>query len=226
MRKSFEIEIQQLKDDILQLGSMVEQAILDSVESLKKRDIEASRKLYEMDSQINTRRFAIEEQVMIAIATQQPAARDLRLLASILEVAGELERIGDYAKGVAKVNILLGDQPLMKPLVDIPLMAKKCADMLHRSLTAFINEDVEAARLIPQEDDDVDVLYNQVYRDLMAFVMTDAKYIEPANRLMWVAHNLERASDRVTNICERTIFIVTGQINELDTSDDEQRSKP
>src|SRR5512136_1888215 len=106
MRKSFEIEIQQLKDDILQLGSMVEQAILDSVESLKKRDIEASHKLYEMDSQINGRRFAIEEQVMIAIATQQPAARDLRLLASILEVAGELERIGDYAKGVAKVNIL------------------------------------------------------------------------------------------------------------------------
>lgn len=222
MRKSFEIEIRQLKDDILQLGSMVEQAILDSVESLKKRNIEASRKLYEMDSQINARRFAIEEQVMIAIATQQPAARDLRLLASILEVAGELERIGDYAKGVAKVNILLGDQPLMKPLVDIPLMAKKCADMLHRSLTAFINEDVEAARLIPQEDDEVDVLYNQVYRDLMAFVMSDAKCIEPANRLMWVAHNLERASDRVTNICERTIFIVTGQYRELDTTNEEK----
>ena len=223
MRKTFETEIQQLKDDVLLLGSMVEHAILNSVESLKKRDIEASRRLYEMDSQVNAKRYEIEEKVMITIATQQPAARDLRLLASILEVAGELERMGDYAKGVAKVNILLGEQALLKPLVDIPLMAKKCADMLHRSLVAFVNEDVETARLIPPEDDEVDALYNQVYRDLMTFVMADAKSIEPANRLLWVAHNLERVSDRVTNICERTIFVVTGQMSELDKTDDEQK---
>jgi phosphate transport system protein len=222
MRKTFEIEIQQLKDEIMLLGSMVEHAILAAVESLKKHDIEASRRLYEMDCQVNAKRYAIEEKVMITIATQQPAARDLRLLASILEVAGELERMGDYAKGVAKVNILIGDQSLLKPLVDIPLMASKCADMLHRSLVAFVNEDVEAARLIPPEDDEVDALYNQVYRDLMTFVMADAKSIEPANRLLWVAHNLERVSDRVTNICERTIFVVTGQMNELDNTDDER----
>lgn len=217
MRKTFEAEIQQLKDEVLLLGSMVEYAILKSVEFLKKRDIEASRKLYADDQLINAKRFAIEEQVMVTIATQQPAAHDLRFLASILEVAGELERMGDYAKGVAKVSILLGDQPLLKPLVDIPIMAQKCADMLHRSLTAFVNEDVETARLIPREDDEVDALYNQVYRDLMSFVMADAKAIEPANRLLWVAHNLERVSDRVTNICERTIFISTGQFNEFDT---------
>ncbi len=222
MRKTFEAEIQQLKDDVLLLGSMVESAILNSVDALKKRDIEASHRLYEMDQQVNARRYQIEEQVMITIATQQPAARDLRLLASILEVAGELERMGDYAKGIAKVSILLGDQPLLKPLVDIPLMAKKCADMLHRSLVAFINEDVEAARLIPVEDDEVDALYDQVYRDLMTYVMADAKSIEPANRLLWVAHNLERVSDRVTNICERTIFIVTGQMHEFKASEDEQ----
>jgi phosphate transport system protein len=223
MRKTFEIEIQQLKDEILLLGSMVENATLNAVESLKKRDIDASRRLYEMDSQINAKRFAIEEKVMVAIATQQPAARDLRLLASILEVAGELERMGDYAKGIAKVNILLGNQLLLKPLIDIPRMARKATDMLHRSLTAFINEDVEAARLIPEEDDEVDALYTQVYRELMSFVMADAKSIEPANRLLWVAHNLERMADRVTNICERTIFIVTGQIREIGSSDNAQR---
>ncbi len=221
MRKNFESEIQQLKDDLLLLGSMVEQAILESVEALKKRDIQASRRIYETDAQINAKRYAIEEQVMVVIATQQPMAHDLRLLASILEVAGELERMGDYAKGIATVNIRMGEQPLLKPLIDIPRMAQKAADMLHRALTAFVNEDAQAARTIPKEDDDVDALYEQVYHELMLFVIQDAKVIERANWLLWVAHNLERVADRVTNICERTIFVVTGEIKEIDTSDDE-----
>ena len=146
MRKAFEKEIQQIKDEILVLGSMVEQAILDSVEPLKKRDMAASQALYDADEEINARRYAIEEQVMVAIATQQPMAHDLRLLASLLEVAGELERMGDYAKGIAKINVLMGDQPLLKPLIDIPRMARKGTDMLHRALTAFMNEDAETAR--------------------------------------------------------------------------------
>ncbi len=219
MRKTFEAEIQHLKDEILVLGSMVEQAILNSVEALKKRDIEASWRVQAMDSQINARRYAIEEQVMISIATQQPMAHDLRLLASILEVAGELERMGDYAKGIANVNIRMGDLPPVKPLIDIPLMARKAADMLHRALTAFVNEDAKAARLIPVEDDDVDQLYTQVYHELMLFVIQDAKVIERANWLLWVAHNLERVADRVTNICERTVFIVTGEMREIDDDD-------
>jgi len=221
MRKTFESEIQQLKDELLLLGSMVEQQILDSVEALKQRDIEASRHIYKTDAQINAKRFAIEEQVMIAIATQQPMAHDLRLLASILEVAGELERMGDYAKGIATVSIRMGDQPLLKPLIDIPRMAQKGADMLQRALTAFINEDAAAARLIPAEDDEVDGLYTQVYHELMMFVIQDAKVIERANWLLWVAHNLERVADRVTNICERTIFIATGEIKEIGSSSDE-----
>ena len=220
MRKTFESEIQQLKDELLLLGSMVEQQIPDSVESLKKRDIEASRQIYKTDGQINEKRYAIEEQVMIVIATQQPMAHDLRLLASILEVSGELERMGDYAKGIATVSIRMGDQPLLKPLIDIPRMAQKGTDMLHRALTAFINEDVDAARLIPAEDDEVDGLYTQVYHELMMFVIQDAKAIERANWLLWVAHNLERVADRVTNICERTVFIVTGEIKEIDSSSD------
>ena len=221
MRKTFESEIQHLKDELLLLGSMVEQQILDSVESLRKRDIEASRQIYKTDGQINAKRYNIEEQVMIVIATQQPMAHDLRLLASILEVSGELERMGDYAKGIATVSIRMADQPLLKPLIDIPRMAQKGTDMLHRALTAFINEDVDAAGLIPAEDDEVDGLYTQVYHELMMFVIQDAKAIERANWLLWVAHNLERVADRVTNICERTVFIATGEIKEIGSSNDE-----
>ena len=220
MRKVFETEIQQLKDEMLLLGNMVEQQILESVEALKKRDINASQRIFKADSKINAKRFGIEEQVMILIATQQPMAHDLRLLASILEVSAELERMGDYAKGIAKINIRMGGEPPLKPLIDIPRMAQKASDMLHRALTAFYNEDMETARAIPAEDDEVDALYNQVYRELMTFVMADAKNIDRANLLLWAAHNLERFADRVTNICERTVFIVTGELKEFDVSGD------
>jgi phosphate transport system protein len=221
LRKTFETEIQQVKDDVLLLGSMVEKAIIDSVEALKKRDIKFSRMIIAQDGDINKKRFEIENQLMILIATQQPMAHDLRLLASILEIISELERMGDYAKGIANINIRMGDQPLLKPLIDIPRMAQKGVDMLHRALTAFINEDVEAAKAIPVEDDEVDALYNQVYHELMMFVIQDPKSIERANWLLWVAHNLERVADRVTNICERAIFIATGEMGEIVTSDDE-----
>ena len=218
IRKTFEHELQQVKDEILVLGNMVEQAVADSREALKKRDVKASKMIYEQDRKINEKRFAIENQCMILIATQQPMARDLRLLASMLDVASEMERMGDYAKGVATINIRMGDQPLLKPLIDLPRMAAKAADMLHRALTAFMNEDVEAARAIPAEDDEVDALYDQIYRELMTFVIQDPKVIERANLLLWAAHNMERLADRVTNICERTVFVVTGEIKELTTS--------
>ena len=221
IRKTFESEIQQVKDDVLLLGSMVEHAILGSVEALKKRDLTASEKIMVEDREINKKRFAIENQLMILIATQQPMAHDLRLLASIMEIISELERMGDYAKGIANINIRMGDQPLLKPLIDIPRMAQIGTSMLHRSLTAFINEDVEIARSIPVEDDEVDALYNQIYRELMMFIIQDPKSIERANWLLWVAHNLERVADRVTNICERTIFIATGEFAEIKSSDDE-----
>jgi len=215
MRETFESEIRHLKDELLLLGSMVETQILDSVEALKKRDIPAARRIYETDSLINTKRYDIEEKAMVLIATQQPMAHDLRLLASILEVAGELERMGDYAKGIATVNLRMGDEPLLKPLIDIPRMAQKSVDMLHRSLTAFINEDVQAAHQIPPEDDEVDALYTQVYRELMTIVLSNPSSIDRANYLLWTAHNLERVADRVTNICERTVFIATGEIEEI-----------
>ena len=200
---------------------MVEEAILNSVDSLKQRDIPRSQKIYDDDEIINAKRFEIENAVMIAIATQQPMAHDLRLLASILDVAGELERMGDYAKGIARINIGMGEQPLLKPLVDLPRMAEKAADMLHRALTAFVTEDIETAQAIPEEDDEVDALYTQIYRELITYVIADPTAIERSNWLLWAAHNMERVGDRVTNICERTIFIATGEREEVDSSDDE-----
>lgn len=221
VRKTFESEIQQVKDDVLVLGSMVEKALLDSVDALKKRDIKAAERVFQEDREINNKRFEIENHLMVLIATQQPMAHDLRLLASSMEIISELERMGDYAKGIANINIRMGDAPLLKPLIDVPRMAQIGADMLHRSLTAFVNEDVVTAKALPVEDDEVDALYNQIYRELMTFIIQDPTTIERANWLLWVAHNLERFADRVTNICERTIFIVTGEMAEIKSTDDE-----
>lgn len=221
LRKTFGQELQHLKDNTIELGQIVQKMILQSVQALKDRDVQASREILELDKEINRRRFEIENQALVLIATQQPMAYDLRLIASILEIAGELERMGDYAKGIAHINIRMGDAPLIKPLIDIPRMAEKGSDMLNRALQAFLQEDEQAARSIPAEDDEVDALYLQVYRELITYVIQDPTTIERANWLLWAAHNLERVADRVTNICERTIYVVSGVMKELNSSDDE-----
>ncbi|NLE99948.1 MAG: phosphate signaling complex protein PhoU [Anaerolineales bacterium] len=220
-RESFERELQRLQEDTLVLGGMVENALIESVELLKQRDLAGSQRLVAADRQINQMRFAIEESVIALIATQQPMARDLRALAAILEITTELERIGDYAKGIGRINLMIGEGPLLKPLVDIPLMAQKARDMLHQALEAFVLQDVEKARAIPKQDDEVDNLYNQVYRELITYILSDPSRIDQANYLLWVAHNLERSADRVTNICERVIFTVTGKMMEMDVEDEE-----
>lgn len=221
-RDTFDRELQYLQDEMLVLGSMVEDAISECVELLRRRDLEGSRRLIARDHAINERRFAIENDTLALIATQQPMAGDLRTLASILEITTELERIGDYAKGVARVNLMIGDEPLIKPLVDIPRMADKVRSMLHRALEAFVNRDVEQARAIPEEDSEVDALYNQVYRELLTYILADPKNIEQANHLLWVAHNLERSADRVINICERVVFTVTGKLTEMDSKNNDE----
>jgi phosphate transport system protein len=218
-RESLDKELQRLEDEILALGSMVENAIAESVGALKKQDLEESRRLIAYDRRINEKRFAIESEALAVIAMQQPVAVDLRVLAAVLDIADELERIGDYAKGIAKINLRIGDAPLLKPLIDIPAMAQKARSMLHRALEAFIDRDVDLARALPQEDDEVDHLYNQVYRELMTYILADPSAIEQANYLLWAAHNLERAADRVTNICERVLFTVTGELIEMDVED-------
>jgi phosphate transport system protein len=164
---------------------------------------------------VNERRLAIEHETLVMIATQQPMAVDLRTLAAVLEIASELERIGDYAKGIARITIRMGVEPFVKPLIDIPRMAEKARYMLHRGLQAFLERDVELARAIPMEDDEMDSLYDQVFRELTTYIIVDPKLVNRATYLIWVAHNLERAADRVVNICERVIFMVTGEVVRL-----------
>lgn len=220
-----EEKTQALLDEILVLGSMVEQALLDSVEALKNQDLEAAQNIYDADEKINEKRYEIEDKAVIVLATQQPMAKDMRSLASILDVAGELERIGDYAKGIALITMRLEKEPFIKPLIDVPEMAELTADMLHPALGAFVNADKKLAFSIPKDDDRVDDLYNQVYRELLTYMMNDPSTIDQATYLLWVAHNLERSADRVNNICERTYYIATGELREFSASDDEMQAK-
>lgn len=215
-RATFDKELAKLQEKLLDLGAIVERTLPASVEILKAKEFDAARKLIAEDMNINRKRFAIETEALVLIARQQPMAVDLRTIAAVLEIATELERIADYSKGIAKVTLRLESEPLIKPLVDIPRMAEKAADMLRRALASFTARDVEAARDIAGEDPEMDDLYQQVYRELMTYVIADPRNIDGANRLMWVAHNLERAADRVVNICERVIFTVTGELLELD----------
>lgn len=219
-RATFTRDLQRLEDATLVLGSMVAQAVVDSVTALKKQDLESAQRIVNEDRSINERRFAIEADVLALIATQQPMASDLRVLASILEIATELERIGDYGKGIAKIALLIGHQPLMKPLIDLPRMAAVVQELLSKSLEAFTSRDVKLAKEVAARDSDLDALYNQVYRELLTFIISDPRTIDQATHLLWVAHNLERAGDRVTNICERVVFTVTGKMAELESGED------
>lgn len=224
-RATLDRKLNQLFEEILVLDSLVETATLDAIQALKTHDLQAANRILRDDAVINTRRFDLEKDCMITIATQQPImATDLRTVASILEVVAELERMGDYAKGIATICLRIGEQPHIKPLVDIPRMGELVVSMLHRAIGAFVARDVATAKAIPAEDDLVDGLYDQVYRDLVSIMLKDSSTIDQANLLMWAAHNLERMADRVTNICERTIYIVTGEMKEIDVSDDETRA--
>ncbi len=214
-RSHFDLQLQGLQDHLLLLSSMVDKAISRSVEALKRRDHAAAEKVIRDDQAINQKRFEIEERALILIATQQPMAGDLRIIAAVIHIITDLERMADHAAGIAKINLLHGDQPLLKPLIDIPRMADKCRDMLRRSMDAFLARDAEAARRIAAEDDEVDQLYDQVYHELVMFMVSDPRTIERATWLLWAAHNLERIADRVTNICERVVFLVTGQMEEM-----------
>ena len=218
IRSAFQKKLREIQDDILIMGSMVSKATLLSIEALQKRDLALANQIIADDKKINRKRFDIEEKCIQLIATQQPMASDLRTIVAVLNIITELERIGDYAEGNAKITIMIGNEPPLKPLIDIPRMADKTADMLNRSLTAFINHDADAAMKISAEDDFIDNLYDQVFRELLTFMAEDPKTITRATRLIWVTHNLERSADRVTNICERIVFMVTGKMEENNTS--------
>jgi len=202
LRQSFDRELHRLQDEMLVLGSMVEKAIIRSVETLRNRDVEAARQIVADDLKINRKRFDIEEECIQLVATQLV----------------DLERMADHAEGIAKIAIMMGGEPPLKPLIDIPRMAEKAVDMLRRSLEAFIERDVEEAKRICEEDDEVDALYDQVYRELLTYMLQDPRNITRATWLLWVAHNLERIADRATNICERAVFLSTGKMEDLNVS--------
>jgi len=217
-RESFHRHLHELQDDLLVMGSMVEKALERSMESLKNRNLEMAHQVIEDDVKINQKRFDIEEKCVELIATQQPMASDLRVIIAVLNIIVDLERIADHAEGNAKIAVMIGKEPPLKPLIDLPRMSQKTGDMLRRSLDAFINRDAEAAKRICGEDDEVDNLYDQVFRELLTFMAEDPKTITRATRLIWVGHNLERSADRVTNICERVIYVVTGKMEEIGVS--------
>jgi phosphate transport system protein len=218
IRTTFHKKLREIQDEVLAMGSMVSKGILRSIDALKNRDLELANKIIADDQKINNKRFEIEEKCIQLIATQQPMASDLRIIVAILNITTEIERIGDYAMGIARIVIMIGDEPPLKPLIDIPRMAEQTVDMLRRGLDALINRNAEAAKKIAAEDDLVDDLYDQVFRELLTFMAEDPRTITRATRLIWVAHNLERAADRVTNICERVVFIVTGKMEEIGAS--------
>src|SRR3990172_687788 len=217
-REAYHKALKELENELLTMGNMVAKAMKDSIEALKTRDMEMSKKIIKDDIIINKKRFEIEERCLQMIATQQPMAVDLRTIAAILSIVADLERKGDHAEGNAKINIMIGSEPLVKPLIDVPRMAEKGLGMLDRALKAFIDRDAKAARTICDEDDEVDALYDQIYRELLLIMIENPKKIEGATYLIWLAHNLERIADRVTNIAERVVFMVTGKMEEVNVS--------
>ena len=210
-REDFERNLKDVEDDVVQLSSMVEKAIFKSIEALRERDINASQKVVDDDDVIDEKQQAIEDRCIDLIALEAPMAGDLRVLIAAMMVANELERMGDYAEGIAKISVSMGNLPPLKPLIDIPRMADKSVDMLRRSTQAFVNRDVESATAVLLADDEVDDIYEQVYRELLTYMMADPSTIQRATYLLWVAHDLERVADRTTNIAERVIYLVTGE---------------
>ncbi|MEA2597023.1 MAG: phosphate transport system protein [Thermomicrobiales bacterium] len=217
-RVAYGQQIQELRDAVVAMGSMVDKAIARSVDALKLQDVQLARDVLRADAAINQLRWQTEERALLVIATQAPMAGDLRTIAAVIHIVTELERMADHAAGNAKIVVQTAEEPLLKPLVDIPRMCDLARAMLSDSITAFIEGDADAARSIVGRDDEVDDLYNQIYRELLTYMMADPSTINRATHLLWAAHNVERIADRVTNICERVVFAVTGTLEELGVS--------
>lgn len=215
VRQAFQEQIRELLEDLMEMGQMVADSIDRAIQSLAEQNEDLAQEVIDFDDEINAVQHDIDEKCLVLIATQQPMASDLRAILAVSNIAAELERIGDYAEGIARLALKLAGQPLLKPLIDIPRMAEVGKMMLMTSLEAFARQDVESAQQIGKQDDTVDALYDQVYRELLVFMMQDPRTITQATYLLWVAHNLERIADRTTNIAERVIFMDSGRIVDL-----------
>jgi len=217
-RAGLDQQLRALQDEVLFLGTMVEKALERAMDALVRRDLEASRRVVQEDDYIDRKRFEIEEHAIDLIATQQPMARDLRTLIALLHITVELERMGDYAEGIGKISLMMGERPPVKPLEDIPRMAEKAREMLRQALDALVHRDLVQAYAVCNADDVVDRLHDTVYHDLIQVMIRDPSTIQDATYLIWVAHNLERVADRATNIAERVIYLVTGRLVEVNVS--------
>ncbi len=217
-RTAFDHQLEEIQEEMLLMAAMVATAVERGIEALKNRDVALARQIIADDLEINRKRYHAEERCLELIATQQPLASDLRTIVSVLHITVDLERMGDHAEGIAKIALMLADEPPLKPYIDIPRMAETATRMLMSSLEAFKHRDANLAREICGWDDEVDALYDQLYRELLTYMIDDPKSIQRATWLLWVAHNLERIADRVTNICERVVYLVEGRIEELNVS--------
>jgi phosphate transport system protein len=217
-RTALERQLAEIQEDMLVLAGMVESAVERGIQALRNRDAQLAREIIADDIKINRKRYETEEKCLELIATQQPLAGDLRTIVAVLYIIVDLERMGDHAEGIAKIALMLADEPPLKPYIDIPRMAQIATRMLMGSLEAFKHRDADRARAICNEDDEVDALYDQVYRELLTYMLQDPRTIQRATYLTWVAHNLERIADRVTNVCERVVYLVEGKIEELNVS--------
>ena len=218
MRESFKEHINGLNEDVVAMSEMVATATSRSIEALGNRDIEKAKQIVNDDLLINRKRWQIEEKCINLIALQQPVATDLREIIAVLNIITELERMGDYAEGNAKIAIMLGGEPLIRPLIFLPKMAEKTNSMLKRSMQALVSRDAKTAMAICNEDDEVDKLYDEAYHDLLMFMIKDPTLVSKATPLIWAAHNIERSADRVTNICERIVFLATGSMPQVNVS--------
>jgi phosphate transport system protein len=218
IRHEYAQNLENLRGAVVALSSMVDKAISRAIEALIRQDVQAAELVIAADKNVNRQRWAIEEDALRILATQGPMAGDLRNVAAAIHIVTDLERMGDHAAGIAQIVVDTVNEPLLKPLVDIPRMAQIAREMLNDAITAFIDGDAEAAQQIALRDDEVDALYEQVYRELLTYMMADPSTINRATHLLWVAHNLERIADRTTNICERVVFAVTGEMTEINVS--------
>ena len=218
IRTDYTHQLEELRSSVVGLSSMVEKAIVRAIDALTRQDVMLAQSVMQQDAAINEQRWTIEERALLIMATQQPMAGDLRTIAAAIHIVTDLERMADHAAGIAKIVGDIASEPLLKPLVDIPRMAELARGMLTDSISAYIANDVAAAEEIAARDDQVDTFYNQIYRELLTYMMADPSTINRATHLLWVAHNIERIGDRATNICERVVFAVTGELIEINPS--------
>lgn len=217
-REQFNRQLEQLKDGVLEMGAMVDRAVERALRALVERDVALAEVVVAEDEEIDEVHFNLQNQCLSLLAQQAPMATDLRVIVSVSNIIGDLERMGDHAEGIASIVVMMQDEPLVKPLIDIPTMAERAREMLKKALQAFIDGDTGAAREVGRADDEVDELYDRVYQDLVQVMINDPTTVEPSTHLLWVAHNLERIGDRSTNIAEQTVFAVTGMLPKMDVS--------